>query len=152
MLKHKVNYKQNELPEFLEKLKELLFEQEQEVKKAVLGRGNYEQRCQYQSWHVSEAKWFSMTTVQREQHLQKFSTASVEVISRGEGDAATPICVGQDQSLSLSLSVNFMSLASTRIPLNCLQGIWNKAAELLKTDNAIVTAPGSDNGAKFVLS
>ena len=49
------------------------------------------------------------------------------------------------------MSVNFMSLASTRIPLNCLQGIWNKAAELLKTDNAIVTAPGSDNGAKFVL-
>lgn len=38
-----------------------------------------------------------------------------------------------------------------RIPLNCLQGIWNKAAELLKTEDAIVTASGSDNGGKFVL-
>ena len=34
----------------------------------------------------------------------------------------------------------------------CLQGIWNKAAELLTTEGAIVPAPGCDNGAKFVLS
>ena len=153
MLKHKVNYKQSELPEFLEKFKELLLEQEQEVKKAILGRGKYELRSQYQSWHVSEAKWFSMTTVQRQQHLQKFSAASVEDISHCEGDAAASICIGRDQSLSSSLSVDFTSLTgSTRIPLNCLQGIWNKAAELLKTDNAIVMAPGNYNGAKFVLS
>ena len=49
--------------------------------------------------------------------------------------------------------MDFRSLTDcTRFPLNCLQGIWNKAAELLKTDNAIVAAPGSDNGTKFVLS
>lgn len=58
MLKHKVSYKQNELPEFLEKFKELLVEQEQEVKKAILGQGKYELRSQYQSWHVSEAVIF----------------------------------------------------------------------------------------------
>ena len=153
MLKHKVNYKQNELPDFLEKFKELLLEQEQEVKKAILRRGKYELRSQYQSWHVSEAKWFSMSTVQREQHLQKFSVASVEDISQCEGDVADSITIGRDQSLSSSLSVDFTSLTgTTRIPLNCLQGIWNKAAELLKIDNAIVTAPGNNSGAKFVLS
>ena len=73
-------------------------------------------------------------------------------IFQSEGNAPS-ICVGQDQSLSSSLSVDFRSLRDcTRVPLNYLQGIWNKAAELLKTDNAIVAAPGSDNGAKFVLS
>ena len=152
MLKHKVNYKQNELPEFLEKYKELVHEQEQEVNKALLGRGKYELRNQYQSWHIPESKWFSMTTSQREQHIHKFSVASVMDISQCEGDAHS-ICIGQDQSLSSSLSVDFSALTDcTRVPLNCLQGIWNKAAELLKTDNAIVAAPGSDNGAKFVLS
>lgn len=61
----KVNYKQNELPQFLEKFKELLVDQEQEVKKAILGWDKYELRRQYQSWHISKAKWFSMTSVQK---------------------------------------------------------------------------------------
>jgi len=30
-------------------------------------------------------------------------------------------------------------------------GIWNKATELLATESAIVSAPGCDAGAKFVL-
>ena len=96
MLKHKVNHKQNELPEFLEKYKELVCEQEQEVNKALLGRGKYELRNQYQSWHVPESKWFSMTTSQRE-HIQKFTVASIMDTLQSEGNAHS-ICVGRDQS------------------------------------------------------
>jgi len=54
MLKHKVNYKRSELPEFLQKLEELVHEQEREVEKAVIGRGKYELRSHYQSWRISE--------------------------------------------------------------------------------------------------
>ena len=39
-----------------------------------------------------------------------------------------------------------------RVPRNSLEGIWSKAAELLKTEGAIVSAPGVGEGAKFVLS
>ena len=39
-----------------------------------------------------------------------------------------------------------------RIPLTCLEGIWSKAEELLKTDGAIVSAPGVSSGSKFVQS
>ena len=41
---------------------------------------------------------------------------------------------------------------STRIPLNCLQEIWNKATELLGTDKAIVTSSDCDTEATYVLS
>lgn len=41
---------------------------------------------------------------------------------------------------------------AVRVPLNCLEGIWSKAAELLKTEGAIVPAPGVGSDAKFVLS
>ena len=51
-------------------------------------------------------------------------------ISQSEGDAHS-ICVGRDQSLSSSLSVDFTSLTyCIHVPLNYLQEIWNKAAEL----------------------
>lgn len=41
MLKKKVDYKRNELPVFLEKVKELILEQDEEIKKAVISRGKY---------------------------------------------------------------------------------------------------------------
>lgn len=41
---------------------------------------------------------------------------------------------------------------SVRVPLNSLEGIWKKASELLKTENAIVPAPVVGTNAKFVLS
>ena len=79
MLNHKVNCKQSELPEFLQKLKELVHEQEREVEEALLERGKYEMWSKYQSWHISECQWFAMTTAQWEQHLKRFPCASVQI-------------------------------------------------------------------------
>lgn len=87
MLKHKVDYKQNQFPEFLEKFKELISEQDQEVNRALLGQGKYELHSQYRSWYILESQWFSMTTAQREQHIHKFAVASVADISQGKGGA-----------------------------------------------------------------
>lgn len=71
----------------------------------------------------------------------------------GEGSNSACICFGRDMSISSSLSVHINTFAdAVRVPRNCLEGIWNKAAELLKTDDAIVPAPGVGADAKFVLS
>lgn len=97
MLKHKVNYKRSELPEFLQKLEELVHEQEREVQKAVIGRGKYELRSHYQSWHTSEMQWFTITTAQREQHLKRFACASLsDVLDSGKdaGCSTSSICLG----------------------------------------------------------
>ena len=61
---------------FLQMLNNLICEQECEVERAVIGRGKYELRPQYQSFHVPETKWFAMSTMQREQHLKKFADVS----------------------------------------------------------------------------
>ena len=47
MLKHKVNYKRNELPVFIEKVRELIKEQQQEVERAIIGRGKFQFREHY---------------------------------------------------------------------------------------------------------
>ena len=61
--------------------------------------------------------------------------------------------LGRDLTLASSLSLDVNTVAGAgRIPLNCLEGIWSKAAELLKTEGAIVSAPGVGSGAKYVLS
>ena len=53
-----------------------------------------------------------------------------------ESDAE--IRIGRDVSISSTLSVQVDTFAcQVRVPRNCLEGIWNKAAELLKTKDAI---------------
>ena len=78
MLKHKVDYKKNELPLFIEKVKELVNEQRREVERAVIGRGKYRISEQYQFLAVPESQWFPMTPTQRKKHLSKFHTAAVK--------------------------------------------------------------------------
>ena len=70
MLKSQTNYKRSEMFEFLEKLKQLIYEQDREIERAIIGRGKYELRPQYTSFHVPEVKWFVMSIQQREQHLR----------------------------------------------------------------------------------
>lgn len=59
MLKNKVQYKRSELPQFISKLKELCDEQDREVERAIICRGKYRLRPQYQHLQVSETKWFT---------------------------------------------------------------------------------------------
>ena len=62
------------------------------------------------------------------------------------------IALGRDMSSFSNLSVTLDSFSDDIcIPRNCLEGIWKKACELLKTDDSIVSAPGVNQG-KFVLS
>ena len=72
MLKNQANYKRSEMFEFLQKLKQLISEQEREIERALIGRGKYELRPQYLSFHAQEVKWFMMSVPQREQHTKKF--------------------------------------------------------------------------------
>lgn len=71
LLKHKVEYKQNEVPVFIDKVKELIEEQEREVEWAVINRGKYCFRQQYHFLEVEEGKWFTMSSEQRVKHLSK---------------------------------------------------------------------------------
>ena len=140
MLKHKVNYKKSELSEFLTKLRQLIEDQQREVEKAIIGRGKFELRSQYRSWYVPETKWFSMSQSQRTSHLNKFAAASLSDVNESE---INELCIGRDNTLSSTLSVHVDSFASeVRIPRPCLEGIWSKAAELLKTKNEYLKLQG----------
>ena len=83
--------------------------------------------------------------------LRKFSCASVTEVS-SPGDLTTNVsseCLGRELTLASSLSVDVNTVAGYGwIPL---EGIWSKAAELLKTEGAIISAPGVGSGAKFAV-
>ena len=72
VLKSKVNYKKSDLPVFIDKLKEAIKEQDDEVERAVLGRGKYQFCSSYKHLERDEQEWFlRMSVDQRKAHLKK---------------------------------------------------------------------------------
>ena len=82
VLKQKVNYKRNELPVFLEKIKELIREQDSDIEKAVIDRGKYKINPEFKKLSKTEEEWFTkMKEGDRIRHLQRFSTFKIPDVS-----------------------------------------------------------------------
>lgn len=75
-IKAKVQYKCNELPQFISKLHELASEQQEEIEKTVIVRGKYKLRQEYKHLEVSETKWFAISRHQRSKHFKNFNNFS----------------------------------------------------------------------------
>ena len=124
--------------EFVTHLKDVVDEQECEVERAVLRRGKFRFKDEYLHLEVDENQWFAMSQEQRQAHLKKVSAAQVNELT---------------QSHSKSLSMNIRDVETLiNIPLPCLQGIWEKAADLISTPGNITPAPGHPPEVKIVTS
>ena len=138
-------------PAFIQKFREFIGEQENEIERAVIGRGKYEFRRQYCYMQVAETEWFAMNTSQRAKHLQKVSSLTLSDIGDSSSDTSHLLCSRNPDMAALSVDLSVL-VGTAKLPQTVLEGIWNKASELLKTDGAIVSAPGLGGGAKYVMS
>ena len=77
LLKHKVDYKKHQLPDFIDKVGELVAEQKQEVERAVVNRGKWRFRSQCQFLQVQESVLFTMNAQQRQNHLSRVHSISL---------------------------------------------------------------------------
>ena len=172
MLKRKLDYKRSELPAFIDKVKELVNEQQKELERAVIGRGKYRLKQQYQYLQVTESKWFLMNQDQRKNHLSKLQSVvlkstfeATEVVNdlcpkpQNSAASTSPVlsCPLEDGTVQISTSSELSTDVSTaatlvNIPITCLEGIWIKAKKLMETNGAIVPAPGQPPEARMVLS
>ena len=70
VLKSKVYYRKSELPVLIDKLKEVIEEQDNEVERAVIGCGKYELCSKYKRLECDEQQWFlRMSVDERKAHL-----------------------------------------------------------------------------------
>ncbi len=169
VIKTKVDYKRNELLQFVNKLHDLVVEQQREAEKAVVGCGKYYIHCS--DLEIPQSQWFTMSRDQRRQHLKKFNHAPVVSVvtehpipSASLENAAPQMRVGtsrSSESTSISSPVPLSEALSTKLcplsgklglPAEAIAAIAKKAAEIIQTDGAIVNAPGQPGDAKMVIS
>ena len=115
MLKMKVDYKRNDLPVFLDKVKELSQEQDEEIKTAVIGRGKYVVNSEFKKFVKTEEEWFvKMKEAERVRHLQRFSSFKLPETSQASPSlsnsvASTSFCSNKSGPSGSSLSNSVVS-------------------------------------------
>ena len=71
----------------MKKLKEVIDEQDEEVSRAVIGKGKYEIQPGFKQLEKSEAEWFSMREEARKQHLRQVALTQIWDINMDEIEA-----------------------------------------------------------------
>ena len=152
VIKEKTQWKKHQWPEFNDRMKELVGQQQRDVEKAVLHEGEYTLKPQFKELEVSEpGKWWRMNEGQRSQCLKRFNECTVEEPKsmpagsrKGkEKQGKAPVTVtptAEDASQMLS------------IPLDSIHGIWRKAADLCADATAVAPMPGGGSKDRFVLA
>ena len=64
--------KKSELPEFVQKMSNLMHEQNQEIERAVVKSGEYRVLEEYQQYTVDSTCWFQMTSEEKRRKINAF--------------------------------------------------------------------------------
>ena len=157
MLKEKTNYTKNQWPEFNQKMKDLVAQQQREVEKAIINAGRYELHPTYKILlEMSESgKWWRLNEEQKRRHLNKLNTLRVSVppqtthsVSTGKGKEKA----AQISHTRLPISAEHAAIR-LQMPKESALGIWSKAEKLLAdSDNSVSKYPGGAPSDRFVLS
>ena len=100
--------KHTELTMFVDKLLQLVDEQQHEVEKAVVGCGKYYLQSQYGELGVPQSRWFAMNKEQRRKKLKKFNDMHVLAVAQ-----VNPILLLIYVPLHLMLSQSTLEPTST---------------------------------------
>ena len=141
VIKSHLSHKSSKHIELIDKLKEVIDDQELEVEKAIIGRGKYQLKEQYSHLMIEETDWFKLSKAERSRHLKKVMGTAITLESPELSLTSTVL------SMDAETASEFVS-----IPLPVLDGIWVKASSLVAHQDNISSAPGYPHGCKMVKS
>ena len=132
VIKHKENYKEVSLPKFVQDMKQLRPDYDDEFVKAITGRGEYTMK--YSHLAISTDHLFKMTVKQRDTYVRKLRAMTMAEVMLGEGNTV----VNFPSSGPLSASWEIL-----QSPLDdvVLSNIWEKAVKIVTSPGAIQPAP-----------
>ena len=140
MLKSKVDYKKNAIPEFIQKMFDLLTNQEEELQCAVCGLGKWRFTPAFKYLEVTSATWFCMKADERRRYLENRvhgtylidaqeyteSATSIPAVDGPVADDSTQLpsslMIGTEKTYHLSVNVESFS-KSVSVPFLTLSGM-----------------------------
>ena len=131
VLKCEVQYKSFQLPDFVDKMRSVMEEQQWEIERAVVNIGEYRLRKEYRHLSVESSKWFKLTSDQRKRKIDRLMKAPFVLDLPSTSHSSTSIPCPLD---------------SVQIPSHRKFSRWEKAKQLSEDESSIVQAPGDADG------
>lgn len=92
VIKHQMNYRAQELPEFISSMNEVVVSQRKEIEKAAANIGEHRVTNKYENLATDARKFFQMTEKQREKLIKAlFLTPLIEYVASNEFDNSISI-------------------------------------------------------------
>jgi len=80
LIKRAVNFKENEMASFCMKIAQMIKEQSEDIRGALINRGPHKLVPMFSNLQLTQEKWFSMSVSQRKSYQAKFDRAANENI------------------------------------------------------------------------
>ena len=142
VIKRAINFEQSEMCDFALKMVQLMKQQKEDIRGALLNSGPYKLTGKYTHLQLTKEKWFAMTIEQCTAYKMAFDKSCLnEVTNKGI----------PEEALS-SPSLNTEEANLTHLPLQLVKRVFSKEQSLLLKEDAIVQAPGSKGMAFMVES
>ena len=142
MIKRAVQFKENEISDFVREMSVLLQQQRNDVESAIFNKGPFKLANDFRKFYVSETDWFKKRNEQRDQHMDNFQSAKM-ANETGNEDSTSAGTSTTTSSRVLSLDLVNTNIVS--LPVVALQAIVKKSEELLNRQCAIMPAPGNNS-------
>ena len=141
------NYKGQDWPDFVQHVRGAVESNYEEVKKAVIGIGEYKLSNGFESFAITIRKWNQLTKEQQQKHLEK-------VLSKNTDDLPNISNVVEDaeHEAPAPLSVNPYMCDINNMPKKTLEAIFHKASRLCNTVGSTQSTPGYNGKCKMVAS
>jgi hypothetical protein len=152
ILKSKVDHKKQGIPDFIQKMYDLVINQQEELQRAVCGLGKWCFAPTFQFLQVPSDEWFCMKPEVRRRYVDNrvhgtyLADADITTVSQKSPDVeevnnSITTTTSKQQLNHLSVSVESFA-KSVSVPLLTLSGIWTKAEKLLEDPDNFSIAPG----------
>ena len=138
------NYEEQDWPDFVQHLRKSVESQYKEVKKAVVGIGEYTFEKEFESFAVPMRRWNQLSKEQQTKHLKKVLAIQMDQFTTIESDEIA--------NEVPPLSVNLHMCNINNMPKTTLPAIFKKASSLCNTAGSIQPAPGNNSKAKMIAS
>ena len=136
-------------------LQQLIQRQYEEVKLAMIGRGEWEVRNEYKDMFVPEVKYYRMTPLQKNKAEERFLTCQTrdDTNQESKGDSMSSTSSEQtSKAITCNMSITAEQSQIVSIPFPIVEEMFKKASSLLDEQSNIVPAPGFGGRQHLVLS
>ena len=147
VIKHQMNYRPQELPDFISSMKKMVDNQKKEIERAAAGIGEYRLVEDYKHLATETRKFVQMSEKQREKLIRAIFTVPLNDLEDISPKEITEECM--QQLPSHETSQNF--LRRLPIPVYLADKVWDESTKMLASEGCICPSPGCSNKMEWLV-